>query len=247
MNFFRPRDPNIVLFPKQLTETFCRQVISKFDLSKDSRPGHVFKGYAPEMKQSEDLMISNYDEWFEEDQVFSTALSNGLYKYMKRLSQNRIDYEHDYPLFDTGYQIQRTSPGGFYHWHPDACDSRYITFIFYLNDVKKGGYTEFIDGTRIRPRAGSLLFFPASFTYIHRGVAPVDQDKYICTGWLHRELSNDEKVLNSSSRFRELVQTEKDYQLLKEQTEAVNVGGHTPPEGDVALSYGQQDQNLILE
>ena len=42
-------------------------------------------------------------------------------------------------MFDTGHQIQRTSPGGFYDWHHDGCDTRQLTFIFYLNDVKAVG------------------------------------------------------------------------------------------------------------
>ena len=247
MNFFRPKDPNIVAFPKQLTKKFCDKVIEKFLADDHIVPGHTFAGLMPDVKQSDDLMISDLEHWAAEDRVFSTALSNGLFKYFKHISKNRINYTHNYPLFDTGYQIQRTCPGGFYEWHPDSSDSRYITFIFYLNDVKKGGYTEFIDGTRIQPKAGTLLFFPASFTYVHRGVAPVDQEKFIVTGWLHRQLTDDVRVLKSSDKVKHLLEVEQEYLLLKEQTEAQHVGGHTPPEGDVALSYGQEDQSLILE
>lgn len=247
MNFFRPSDPYIVAFPKQLTKEFCASVIDKFNLSKGVYPGHTANGFSPHVKQSDDLLISEHEDWRDEDRVFAFALGNGLHKYYKRIGKNRINYDFDQPLFDTGYQIQRTCPGGFYDWHNDATDNRFITFIFYLNDVNKAGYTEFIDGTRIQPKAGTLLFFPAGFTYVHRGVAPVDQEKYIVTGWLHKELTDNEPVLKSSPRVQELMNTEKDYVLLKEQTESQHIGGHTPPEGDVALSYGQSDQNLILE
>jgi len=247
MNFFRPSDPYIVAFPKQLTKEFCEGVISKFNHSMDTYPGHTAGGFTPNIKQSDDLLITENECWRDEDRVFAVALGNGLHKYYKRLEKNRINYDFQQGLFDTGYQIQRTCPGGFYDWHSDACDNRFITFIFYLNDVKKGGYTEFIDGTRIQPKAGTLLFFPAGFTYVHRGVAPVDQEKYIVTGWLHKELGNHEPVLKSSPRVQELLDMEKDYVLLKEQTEGPHIGGHIPPEGDVALSYGQSDQNLILE
>jgi hypothetical protein len=66
--------------------------------------------------------------------------------------------------------------------------SRALTFIWYLNDVTDDGYTEFIDGTRIQPETGKLLIFPATWTYLHRGVSPKTETKYICTGWIYSKL-----------------------------------------------------------
>ena len=62
---------------------------------------------------------------------------------------------------------------------------RKLTFIWYLNDIKDGGYTEFIDGTKIKPEVGKLVIFPASWEFLHRGVPPKSEDKYLCTGWVH--------------------------------------------------------------
>ena len=89
---------------------------------------------------------------------------------------------------DTGYQIQKTQPGDYYIWHHDQTTSRLVTFIWYLNDVKDDGYTEFIDGTRIQPEAGKLIIFPATWDFLHRGVSPKTETKYICTGWVHAEM-----------------------------------------------------------
>ena len=92
-------------------------------------------------------------------------------------------------LSDTGYQIQRTLPGEFYTWHNDFYyeqhKSRFLTFIWYLNDVYEDGYTEFIDGTKIEPRTGKMMIFPATWTYQHRGYPPKSETKYICTGWIY--------------------------------------------------------------
>ena len=89
---------------------------------------------------------------------------------------------------DTGYQIQKTQPGDYYIWHHDQTTSRLVTFIWYLNDVKDDGYTEFIDGTRIQPEAGKLIIFPATWDFLHRGVSPKTEIKYICTGWVHAQM-----------------------------------------------------------
>ena len=83
---------------------------------------------------------------------------------------------------DTGYQIQRTRPGDFYDWHHDSIGPRILTFIWYLNDIKNAGYTEFLDGTKIQPETGKFMIFPATWNYMHRGVSPKDETKYICKG-----------------------------------------------------------------
>ena len=54
----------------------------------------------------------------------------------------------------------------------------------YLNDVKKGGETEFLNqNERIEPKAGRICIFPADFPYVHRGNPPLQEDKYILTSW----------------------------------------------------------------
>jgi hypothetical protein len=37
----------------------------------------------------------------------------------------------------------------------------------------------------VKPEAGKLLFFPATWTYPHRGMMPISNDKYIITGWIY--------------------------------------------------------------
>ena len=51
------------------------------------------------------------------------------------------------------------------------------------------GYTEFKNGIKIQPEQGKLLIFPAVWSYIHRGFPPKTETKYICTGWIHTEIT----------------------------------------------------------
>ena len=62
---------------------------------------------------------------------------------------------------------------------------RVITFLWYLNDVVEGGETEFWAKYKVKPEAGKLLFFPSTWTYPHRGMMPISNDKYIITGWIY--------------------------------------------------------------
>jgi hypothetical protein len=57
--------------------------------------------------------------------------------------------------------------------------------ILYLNDVEEGGETEFLYfSKRVKPKQGTLLLFPASFTHTHRGNPPLSGTKYIMNTWL---------------------------------------------------------------
>lgn len=72
--------------------------------------------------------------------------------------------------------------------HFDAVDdrsSRYLVFLWYLNDVERGGETEFCDlGIKVAPRTGRLLMFPPYWMFQHAGRAPLSGDKYILSTYL---------------------------------------------------------------
>lgn len=99
-------------------------------------------------------------------------------------------------LFRSGsvnLQRYRKGSGGYPHWHSeqfpqiDSSDAlhRVVFFMYYLNDVEDGGETEFFYQERkIRPKQGTLVVAPASFTHSHRGNIPLSEDKNIATSWI---------------------------------------------------------------
>ncbi|WP_237059235.1 2OG-Fe(II) oxygenase [Microbulbifer sediminum] len=93
------------------------------------------------------------------------------------------------------FQHYRQSVGGFRHWHsehyPHPTDAgqkslhRVLFWLLYLNDVKEGGETEFqYQDIKLKPRQGSLVLSPCSFTHTHRGNVPISGDKYVLTSWV---------------------------------------------------------------
>ena len=172
-----------------LPRSFCNNVIQKFELDDRKRQGQVGSGVRLEIKRSCDLSITGKEDWKSYDEAFFKSLNNALKEYLRFIPEEYIQFKalgrfED----DTGYQIQKTQPGDYYIWHHDQTTSRLVTFIWYLNDVKDDGYTEFIDGTRIQPEAGKLIIFPATWDFLHRGVSPKTETKYICTGWVHAQM-----------------------------------------------------------
>ena len=172
-----------------LPKSFCNNVIQKFELDDRKRQGQVGSGVRLEIKRSCDLSITGKEDWESYDQAFFKSLNDALKEYLRFIPEEYIQFKalgrfED----DTGYQIQKTQPGDYYIWHHDQTKTRLVTFIWYLNDVKDGGYTEFIDGTRIQPEAGKLIIFPSTWDFLHRGVSPKTETKYICTGWVHAQM-----------------------------------------------------------
>ena len=189
---------HILEISKSLNKDFCRDLRKKF--AKDDRKyrGVIGSGSAnPNIKECYDLTISDKEDYLKEDSVFYKALCEGLKKYYthcETISKNILHLEtlqDRYLMKDTGYQIQRYEPGGFYKWHHDfMCDpiygSRQYTYIWYLNNIKDGsGYTEFACGKRVTPKTGKLVIFPSSWQYIHRAYPSKSKRKYICTGWIY--------------------------------------------------------------
>ena len=186
----------------------CKHIIEKFEQDKDKCPGRIVSGNIPGgiinpiIKDSTDLPINpSSKKWEDVDKYLSERLKDGIDKYIDYLKKLWTDHDHSFEnsqysstiLFfqkDTGYQIQRITKGGHYVYHSDyaANYKRMVTFIWYLNDLntEDGGTTEFLtQKVKIKPEAGKIIFFPATWTYVHKGSEVLtDNTKYIITGFL---------------------------------------------------------------
>lgn len=177
-----------------LPKSFCSNLIEKFEQDDRKRHGVVGSGINFDMKRSIDLNVSALEDWHSFDQELYKNLNSELDNYHKFLPDifKKSNVSETLTGDDHGYQIQKTQPGDFYDWHHDYIGERLLTFIWYLNDIKNAGYTEFLDGTKIQPETGKLVIFPATWMYVHRGVSPKNETKYICTGWIHEVRSDSD-------------------------------------------------------
>lgn len=177
-----------------LSSKVCQAIIDKFEDDPRKAPGKTLRGVAPEIKRSTDLRISQLAEWKDIDTTLFECLDAGLKEYIQYIKQLIKDTDPDNILLtfssikDSGYQIQRVKEGEFYVWHHDGDNNekRLITFIWYLNtlELEDGGTTDFFCGKSVQPLEGTLVFFPATWTYIHCGKKVIGQTKYICTGFI---------------------------------------------------------------
>jgi hypothetical protein len=185
------QNPSIVEFKKALQLDFCKQVIHKFNTDKRVIEGLIVNETGVEcvdksIRQTQVLNLSTCEDWKEEDNTFFTSLTTCLGPYLDHVVNIFYRSPFDCPPVDSGYEIQKTSPKGFFTWHVDAIKNtvpmRKLTYMWYLNSCEEG-CTEFAFGQKIKPEAGKLLIFPSTWPYVHQGTPP-KTTKYVCTGWL---------------------------------------------------------------
>jgi hypothetical protein len=88
------------------------------------------------------------------------------------------------------FRIKRYNTDGndAFDTHVDVSDyataRRFLSFMWYLNDVDEGGETIFNELT-IKPKTGAMIIFPPLWMYPHKGVAPISNTKYIMSTYLH--------------------------------------------------------------
>jgi hypothetical protein len=173
---------------RALPADVCVEAIRRFEASADQQvPGRIGQAgeLAPQVKRSTDLRISGREDWRDIDRILAQQLVSTFNAFAL-----------EFPFFtankfkDIGYNLQRTLPGEYYHWHvdggPGEFSARQMVAIWYLNDVPgPGGETEFpLQEVLVRPAEGKLVLFPPFWTHVHRGVTLQVGVKYIATTWV---------------------------------------------------------------
>lgn len=166
----------------------CREMIRRFEAKKDQHYlGRIGQAEieAATVKKSTDLRVSGRPDWRDIDKTLTNSLARAFNEFGRM-----FPYFAANSFKDMGYNMQRTEPGEFYHWHvdggPGAFSQRQLVAIWYLNDVPgPGGETQFLhQDVKIQPKEGKLILFPPFWTHDHRGVTLEQGIKYIATTWI---------------------------------------------------------------
>lgn len=176
----------IEIYDDVLEPSQCQRLIEIFEslpnkqevIDDDKRPSFTQLNLTEnadnneEIKSLHNTLIAKTFEYrnlyyqFVDERVFPDK-HNFEYFRIKKYRNNGED------LFDTHVDVRN---------HESA--RRFLSFMFYLNDVKQGGETVF-EGLSITPKCGRLVVFPPLWLFPHKGCCPVSNDKYILTTYLH--------------------------------------------------------------
>ena len=174
-----------------IPKEFCENLIKKIENEGYLEPGLTAGGVQLHIKKGYDVKVHK-KQWEQELNFIRSKTGEMLDKYKKHLIDSKLYNQMQADMFIDSInidvaQIQQTRTGGFYRWHMDSAlngCSRVLAFIIYLNDMSEedGGSTDFL-GKSVRPKAGKLLMFPTTWTYLHRGKKVENGTKYIFAGF----------------------------------------------------------------
>jgi hypothetical protein len=150
--------------------------VEKIDIEK--KPSFSQLNFTENHQQTEDsIKIHNY--------VISRVLDHKK-KYYEYVDSRCFPKEHAFEQFRI--KKYRNNGDDLFDSHVDVKDyesaRRYLSFMFYLNDVDEGGETIFT-GLSIKPKTGRLLVFPPLWMYPHKGCIPISNEKYIMSTYFH--------------------------------------------------------------
>ena len=177
--------------------SFCNTLISIYNQKELENKIHFSKIGSDKIKlkiRNSSYINVNYDLPKIYYNILNQKLKEAFKQYLLHIKNYNITLEsfnnkHLKIMESHIYFTKYNKNVGFYTFHNDfnidvQNGYRFLTFIWYINDVPIGGETEFINGTKILPKQGKLLLFPSTWTYVHRGNIPISSDKYIIVGWL---------------------------------------------------------------
>ena len=204
----------IKVYDHDIGDEICDYLICHFEKSS-SRHKKVFRNKTP-----------NFTEYNLTRHANKNDKTKKIYDYLiKKLHQNAKSYfnfvndklidlypdDHVYSrsVFPNHYGIERfrikrynTGVNEGFNTHCDVMNllscSRFLSFLWYLNDVDDGGHTIF-NGMKIDPKKGRLVMFPPMWMFPHMGEEPISNTKYIMSSYLRYN-----KILNRGATFKNL-------------------------------------------
>ncbi len=188
----------IGVFENALEPGYCESVINMFERMKELNAvtNRQENDKVQAMYKEGDLLFTG-KESFKSPEEYEFAKS--ATDYFCRASWECYDlYAKKYGVlsslgkhnFYDNIKVQKTLPAQGYHiWHCEADNRargpRLMLVLAYLNDVEEGGETEFLyQSRRIKPKQGTIIICPSSFTHAHRGNPPLKGVKYVINGWI---------------------------------------------------------------
>lgn len=176
----------IKVYDNVLSKDVCDSLISFFDENKDKHE-KIDNNKCPSFTQInftenhkidaniEELHKKVLSKVLEHKKLYYEYIDSRCFPEQNSFEQFRIKkyLNNKEELFDTHVDVKDYSSA-----------RRYLSFLFYLNDVEEGGETIFT-GMEIKPKVGRLLVFPPLWMYPHKGCIPKSNSKYILSTYLH--------------------------------------------------------------
>ena len=183
-------EPNLVI---DKIESIQEKVLS--GIQSAAQPWHEWNGANPDKEKfckryflTDPQKVNENDPLYKEIKITYDNIFNGINQSFQHYS-NEI-----YPLAARNIKssegllsILKYYKSGYLPEHQDqGVSSRVLSTVGYLNDDYVGGeiYFPYVD-IKIKPKAGSVIFFPSNFIYVHEVMPVTEGIRYAIPQWYH--------------------------------------------------------------
>jgi Rps23 Pro-64 3,4-dihydroxylase Tpa1-like proline 4-hydroxylase len=140
------------------------------------------------LPRTEDM--NENDIYYSEYASISDRLFNALDASFKHYSTEVYPYaSRNLKGKEDNMSILKYETSGYLPAHTDhGSSSRTLSVVLYLNDDFDGGEITFPyvgNGVTVKPSAGSAIFFPSMFVYVHEVAAVTKGVRYALPNWYH--------------------------------------------------------------
>jgi len=175
------------VYDDALSATWCTRMLAGFNAmsAHQARNGREVRTALPDSAWTE-LNVTRHGDPLTAG-YFRKLIDEGLARYNSDLGLG-LPVPATTSCADLVLKRYRPNSGERFQLHFDSVDhlaARYLVFLWYLNDVERGGATRFPDlDLEVAARAGRLLIFPPYWMFQHEGLPPESGDKYILSTYL---------------------------------------------------------------
>ena len=175
----------IQVYDNVLKPELCQTLIDKFETNKDQQVSTDLENH----RHFTEININQHDDWKAMVQGIYLHLRPYVNKYKEDCDIKEKQWPDKFGFEQIRFKRYLPNDKDEFKEHVDVGDydsaRRFLVFFLYLKD-NDGGSTSFSEyDTVVSPKAGRLLMFPPTWTYLHTGHKPLKTPKYIIGSYLH--------------------------------------------------------------
>ena len=178
----------IKTYPKIFSKQECSGIVEYFNIQEYNK--NLTHTNLKDHRHFDEINLNDFrDDTLDTQMGIYERFKYVLQKYKEETGLHERAWPENFKFEEIRLKRYRMGRGNFLdHVDVGSYDSamRFLVLFVYLNDVEEGGETEFpeLDLT-VTPKCGTMLLFPSTWTYLHRGNTPISNDKYILGSYLH--------------------------------------------------------------
>mgnify|MGYP005688854661 FL=1 len=175
----------IKVYDNVLPQEHCNTLIEKFESNKDQHISTDLNDH----RHFTEININQHKDWSNQVQGVYSALRPYVDRYKQDCNVKEKQWPDKYGFEEIRFKRYLPNDKDEFKEHVDVGDynsaRRFLVFFLYLNS-NFDGRTSFSEyDMQVYPKAGRLLMFPPTWTYLHAGYKPKLESKYIIGSYLH--------------------------------------------------------------